>query len=331
MAAVGKLNSVLSGMFLLLAISCQQQDNEKNKDITGSSPQISPVKAAINVPVFNSDSAYSFIRQQVNFGPRVPGSKAHAACATYLENKLTQYAFETSVQQGTITAFDGKQFRIKNIIGSYNPSSNKRYLLCSHWDTRPFADQDTENPTRPNEGANDGASGVGVLLEMARLIDSLKPGIGIDIIFFDFEDYAKETEDFCLGSKYWSENPHVPGYNASFGVLLDMVGAPGATFLRDNTSEQYASHVLDIVWNTAAKLGYGNYFMNTNAHVYDDHYYVNTIRGIPTIDIIHMNPNGGFGDYWHRHSDNMNSIDRSTLKAVGQTLLHVLLNQPINQ
>ncbi|MBU1821929.1 MAG: M28 family peptidase, partial [Bacteroidetes bacterium] len=208
-----------------------------------------------------------------------------------------------------------------------------------HWDSRPFADEDSTRKTQPVPGANDGASGVGVLLEIARVIHaaSSKPDIGLDLMFFDAEDWGNsevagdEFGGFCLGSRYWAENRHIPNYTAYFGVLLDMVGAKGATFPKEGYSTRNANEVVRTVWNTASKLGYSNYFLDQQGPaITDDHVPVNQIAKFPMIDIIHTRVNDlsrTFFDDWHTTGDTMENIDRNTLKAVGQTLLQVLYNE----
>ncbi len=290
-------------------------------------------------PEFNSDSAYYFIEKQVAFGPRVPNSKEHAECAVWLKNKFASFSgWEVQIQEFKARAFDDKILNGKNIIASYNKNASKRILLFAHWDTRPFADQDTKDKNKPIPGANDGGSGVGVLLEIARQI-SLNPiAVGVDIVLFDAEDYGqpdgtmipRKPDTYCLGSQHWAKNPHVQGYRAYYGILLDMVGAKEATFTMEATSMYYASNVVEKVWAVAHKLGYGNYFLYKRTDgITDDHYYVNAIAGIPSIDIIQHDPEtrSNFGKYWHTHDDNMDVIDRNTLKAVGQTLLQVLYNE----
>jgi Zn-dependent M28 family amino/carboxypeptidase len=295
----------------------------------------------INVPVFSPDSAYLYVKKQVDFGARVPNTVAHDACAEYLASKLKHFGAEVIEQKADLKAFDGTILKSVNIIGSFNPKSETRILLLSHWDSRPWADNDPkpENRKKPVMAANDGASGVGVLLEMARLIGKNEPKVGVDIIFLDSEDYGQpesagggqSSEDsWCLGTQYWAQHPHVPGYQARFGILLDMVGAPGATFCREQASDYYAGAVVDTVWAQAKSLGFGQYFKDEKGGaITDDHIYVNKIAGIPTIDIIHYDPNSGsgFGAYWHTTHDTMDNVDKNTLNAVGMTLMHVVYNE----
>ncbi len=294
----------------------------------------------VTVPGFNADSAYMFVKKQVDFGPRVPNTPEHKACGNFLEQKLREFGAKVTVQQADLKAFDGTMLKARNIIGSYNPEAETRILLFAHWDTRPWSDHDPEskNHKKPVTGANDGASGVGVLLEMARVFCNMKPSAGVDIIFFDAEDYGapadkmnQSNEDsWCLGSQYWAANKHIPGYRAKYGILLDMVGAPRAQFYREQISEYYAKYVVDMVWEMAEALGYGNYFVNRlGGSITDDHLYINQQAGIPSIDIIQFDPNSasGFGSYWHTVNDTMENIDKNTLAAVGNTLLHVVYNE----
>ena len=291
---------------------------------------------AIVVPAFSADSAYLYTKSQVDFGARVPNTKAHDDCALYLSAQLKSFGAQVIKQKANLTGFDGNVLKSVNIIGSFNPKAQTRVLLFSHWDSRPWADNDPD-PNKHNQpvmAANDGASGVGVLLEMARLLGKNAPTIGVDIIFLDAEDYGApggEFEDsWCLGTQYWAKNPHVPGYTARFGILLDMVGAPGATFFREQSSENYAQSVVDKVWSQATSLGFSQYFRDEKGGaVTDDHIYVNKIIGIPSIDIIHYDPNSrtGFGTYWHTTHDTMDNVDKNTLNAVGTTLMHVVYNE----
>jgi Zn-dependent M28 family amino/carboxypeptidase len=295
-------------------------------------------KVKVEVPNFNSDSAYFFVEQQVNFGPRVISSKAWDNCSKYLTNKLESYNAKVIVQQAPITTYDQKNHTLRNIIGSYSPEKNNRIALFAHWDSRHVADYDTINTSKPILGANDGGSGVGVLLEIARNLDLKNPKIGVDIIFFDAEDYGQPenskfpnmNDSWCLGSQHWSKNPHKQNYFAKYGILLDMVGGKDAEFWQESISSYYASNIIKKVWDVAHNIGYSNFFIYKNSpQIMDDHYYVNTIAGIPTIDIIEYDPfsKTNFNKHWHTHADNMNNVDRKTLKAVGQTVMNVIYSE----
>jgi len=294
----------------------------------------------IQVPVFNRDSAYAYVEKQVDFGPRVPGTEAHAACAQWLANTMNRFADTVIVQAFKARAYNGKVLRGKNIIASFNEQNKKRVLLCAHWDSRPYADHDPDNANhdKPIDGANDGASGVGVLIETARQFSLQNPAIGVDIIFFDLEDYGPPqdaqsgaTETWGLGSQYWSRNPHMPSYRARYGILLDMVGVADATFLMEGFSMTYAPSRVKKVWDIANTLGYGSYFpQEYGSYITDDHYFINTIANIPTINIIHLENDregGSFFKHWHTVHDNMESIDRNTLGIVGTVVLNVIYRE----
>ncbi len=284
------------------------------------------------VPGFNEDSAYQYTGMQVAFGPRVPGTTAHARCADFLKGKMESLGMNVILQTAPVITYDGKKFTLKNIIASFRPEVNSRILLCAHWDTRPFADEDSIDPDKPFDAANDGASGVGVLLEVARQIRLTPPGTGIDFIFFDLEDYGQSHDNtsWCLGSQYWSKNPHKQGYFANYGILLDMIGADKAVFPKEANSVEMASSVVNKVWSAASNAGYSDYFSQEVVSFVgvDDHIYINKIALVPCIDIIHYDRSTmAFGDYHHTHRDNMSLISKNTLKAVGQTLLEVIYNE----
>lgn len=319
-------------LFAAAMISCSQTPSSSSAKVESQ-----PVKQQ-NVPAFDADSAWVFVENQVKFGPRVPNSEAHVACGNYLTSELKRFGAQVYEQEATLTAYNGTQLKAKNIIGSFNPENSKRVLLFAHWDSRPYADHDKDpaNHKKPIDGADDGASGVGVLLEMARQFSIKSPAIGIDIIFFDAEDYGtpefvKEYKEntWCLGAQFWAKNPHVKGYKADFGILLDMVGAKNASFFKEATSMRYAPQIVEEVWSTARDLGYGKFFINAEGGaITDDHQYVILGRNIPCIDIIYTDPesDNGFGPHWHTQNDTMDNIDRETLKAVGQTVLQVVYN-----
>ena len=324
------------GFLLMLCAAC---GNKTRSEANGN--DTIPMAAA---PDFNADSAYQYTAAQCAFGPRVPNTEAHRLCGDYIAGKFKSFGAAVTEQKADLRAFDGTILKARNIIASYNPEAEARILVCAHWDSRPWADNDPDeaNWKKPVLAANDGASGVAVMLEMARLIQ-LSPinNIGIDFICFDAEDYGipqwseeagSDATSWCLGSQHWAANPHVYGYRARFGILLDMVGGQGSTFSKEGYSRQYASQVVELVWQTAAQTGYGQFFPDRDGgYVTDDHVPVNQIAQIPCIDIIPYFTNGasGFGPTWHTVDDNMEHIDRQVLEAVGQTVLQVIYNENV--
>ena len=332
-----KKNIIHLFVITVLAVSIASCGNDTP---TPSKPKKVEPKKEVIVPVFNQDSAYRYVKEQVDFGPRVPNSKAHAECATYLVKKFESFGAQVIEQKFKSRSFDGKILSGVNIVASYNPDASKRVLLCSHWDSRPFADNDPDpkNHNTPIDGANDGASGVGILMEIARQIQSQPIDIGIDIVLFDLEDYGQPSESdlpqvqdsWALGAQYWSKTPHIPGYRARYGILLDMVGAKDILFTKEYFSMGYASGTVEKVWQHAAKLGYDAVFQNIEAgSVMDDHVYVNKFAQIPTIDIIHHDntTESSFFPYWHTVKDNMDAIEPSSLNIVGRVLLDVIYHE----
>ena len=329
--------AVLAG--LLFLTGCPDKKAVETAETTAPAEPKLP-----KAPVFNADSAYAFTARQVAFGPRVPNSKAHIATGNWLVAKLKGYGLKVMEQPFEAMTFDGTNIHARNIIAQYQPQAARRVAIFGHWDTRPFADNDKVKKNAPMDGASDGASAVAVALEMARVLsqqpDSLAPNVGVDFIFFDAEDWGHDettqkdlkdqlagsgTESWCLGSQYWGTHLLPANYKAEYGVLLDMVGAKGGTFTREETSRNSARTALDKIWNTASQLGYSDFFrFEDTGGITDDHVYTNK-AGIPTIDIYHYNsPTDYFPAYHHATTDNMSIIDRKTLKAVGQTMLQSL-------
>lgn len=315
-------------LILLIVFSCGKKTEKK-------------VSVPVEVPPFSADSAYAFVQKQVDFGPRIPNTDPHRKTAAYLEAKLKSYGATVVVQSFKAQTVDGTTADLKNIIASFNPEKQKRIMLAAHWDTRPYASKDSTQRDASFEGANDGGSGVGVLLEIARQLQASKPRAGVDIVLFDGEDWGpREDADripalpegweewWCLGSQYWSKNPHKPGYRAYYGILLDMVGAADVRFFREGTSVEYAPRIIDKVWSAAAAIGYGDFFVNEDTPgLTDDHLFVNKNARIPMIDIVQYDPRKGWGTYHHTTKDNMSVINRRTLEAVGKTVLYVVFQE----
>lgn len=281
-----------------------------------------------DVPVFNADSAYIYVKRQVDFGPRVPNTPAHDRAAGWLADELCRHGAEVKLQKADLKAFDGTVLKATNIIGQFNPDAPDRLLLLAHYDCRPWADEDPDEARRklPVDGANDGASGVGVLLEIARQLGCANPGKGIDILFTDAEDYGSEGDDdsWALGTRWFAEHPFREGYRPKEAILLDMVGAPDAVFNREYFSQQMAPSLCERVWAAAENAGYGHMFPHSVGGVVTDDHMELLKAGIPAVDIIDFRRGEGFAPTWHTGSDTMEHIDRSTLRAVGQTLLEYI-------
>ncbi len=315
----------------LIFVSCDGgEGNGGNGKDPDSIPKVVPFKPI--APEFSADSAFRFIEQQLAFGPRIPNTPAHAACAEWMVNQFKAFGAETMVQSAEIKDRSGKLIQLKNIIASYNPAATKRVMLTAHWDSRPFADKDGKNPSAPVPGANDGASGVAVILEVARQFHIKAPTIGVDLILWDAEDNGSynDNESWCQGSQYWAKHPHKAGYRAVWGINLDMVGAKNARFSKDAYSLQSARGQTDHVWSIAAQLGYGNYFSGayTDFASIDDHYFIIEGTGTPMVEVIDRDLSSSeFFPHWHTTTDDINAIDKATLKATGQVMLEVLYRE----
>ena len=328
----------MSFMLLLGVVLCCCTACGNNVNAGKETPDSSPRSEILGS--FSADSAYAYIERQVAFGPRVPGSDGHKACRDWLVSTLESFSPDTLVvQNAQVTAFNGDVLPISNIFAGYNMAAPKRVLLVAHWDTRPWADRESSavDRTKPIPGANDGGSGVGVLMEIARNISHEKPEIGVDFLFTDVEDYGAGGDDedpesetsWCLGSSYWAENPYYTADNRpSFGILLDMVGGRGARFYREHFSEAFASWVNGKIWKAAKDEGIVRFVDERRGAVTDDHLFINRSR-IPCVDIIECaNPEtGSFPPYWHTTADNMAKIDTATLGEVGRTIMRVIYTE----
>ena len=323
----------LSAALLLLA-AC----GNTKKSTANNAPAPQPVSVT-----FSADSAFLFCQQQCDFGPRVMNSQAHDRCGEWIAAKFRQYGLNVTEQKALLRGYDGTQLRSTNIIAAYKPEQQERILLCAHWDSRPWADNDPNpaNHHSPVMAANDGASGVAVMLEIARLLQQTPLTIGVDFVCFDAEDWGtpqwaeadgSDADTWALGAQHWAANLHKSNYSARFGILLDMVGGQGARFYKEQMSTYYADDVVKKVWEAAKTAGYGSFFPADDGNaITDDHLPVNQTAKIPCIDIIPYYPDcqaSSFGQTWHTVDDDMAHIDRNTLQAVGQTLLQVLYSEP---
>lgn len=307
----------ISNLLFLLCFICLSCGPDEKVDQKSIQVQISK---------FNQDSAFQYVKTQVDMGPRYVNSEGHKACKKWLTEKLAAFDFEVITQDFSAKAYDGTDLYGTNIIGRYNQEVKQRVVLAAHWDTRHIADKDSTNKTEPILGADDGASGVGVLLEIARQLKEHPIPMGVDIVFFDAEDYGADSGNlkytWGLGSQYWAKNLHEDNYQVKYGILVDMVGAKEATFYKEGVSMQVAPQVTNDVWKLAQQMGYSNFFkQGTAPPMVDDHLFVYENAGIPMIDIINMNIRGRFKYYHHTRADAIDIIDKKTLMAVGQVVL----------
>jgi hypothetical protein len=325
-----KLNILIVFAFLVCFSSCKKAPQEST--IT------QPNYTKVEIPTFNADSAYHYVKTQCDFGPRTPMSKASQLCGDYLINFMKQYADTIYVQTFSSKLWDGTNVEGRNIIASFNPQASDRVVLAAHWDSRLWADEDPneENHKKAIDGANDGASGVGVLMEIARVFRQKENPQGVDIVFFDLEDQGtpswaesdvEDQSDWCLGSQHWSKTPHYPFYTANYGILLDMVGYKNLRFTKEGLSMHYAASIMNKVWEIAAAKGYSNIFINEQTYpIMDDHHWVNLTARIPMIDIVQNDPTCSFFPFWHTMQDNMDNISKESLKIVGDVCLTTIFS-----
>ncbi|MBQ8703001.1 MAG: M28 family peptidase [Bacteroidales bacterium] len=314
-------------LLLLLLAGCKHKEPVRQ-------PLPSTDYTQVAVPAFSADSAYAFVEAQLAFGPRIPGSKAWSQCADYLTARMRRWCDTVMVQDFHTTLWDGSTVPGRNIIASLNPRAPKRILLAAHWDSRRWADHDADPDLQrsPVPGANDGASGVAALMEMARTMSAMPPSVGVDFIFFDVEDQgvadwseAYDEHSWCKGSQYWADNRHVPFYTAVYGVLFDMIGTPEPRFTKEYISRQYAPGLVDKLWQCATALGYGHIFVSQNTDpILDDHLYVNQRAGIPMVDIVQNSPHTSFFSHWHTTTDDLQSVNADALRIVATVVMKTL-------
>lgn len=311
--------------------------SKKAADNTSETEAAARVTAA-----FSADSAYASIVKQCEFGCRVPGSEAHKRCGDYIVSEFTRLGLSVTEQKADLRGYDGTLYHNRNIIGAYKADLADRIVICAHWDSRPWADADpdTLNHRKPVMAANDGASGVAVMFELARLIKEIDPPFGIDFVAFDTEDCGapywdednapEDGSDWCLGSRYWASHLK-EGYRPRYGILLDMVGGSDARYLYEGFSMRYASDVMLRLWDAANRADAAHLFLtDEGGYATDDHVAMNETAGIPTVDIIpFVEGPHSFGATWHTTSDTPQNISKETLRAVGQTLLQFLYEETL--
>ena len=302
------------------------------KPTTQSVPQKPPAK----IPAFSSDSAYVYLEKQLAFGTRNPGSPGHVACKDWMVSKFKSYGADVIAQNFQANLYTGDSYPAWNVIAQFNPGHKRRVILSAHWDSRFIGEEDKDDnkKDKPIPGADDGGSGTAVLIELARIIQNNPIDLGVDIILWDAEDQGKRGDGnnltWCLGSQYWSNNKHKSDYRAMYGINLDMIGGKNPRFTKEYFSKAYAGKVLDKVWTLAQNMGYSDMFVDTEfGQITDDHYFVNTMGGIPMIDIINMPPGttNSFIEQWHTHDDDIDAIDKRSLRVVGQVVAAVIYKE----
>lgn len=321
----GVLNTVVCFGMIALA-GCQAHSSGG----TGAAPTAvadkapsAPAGPQTGGPAFDGDLAFSMLKAQCDFGPRVPNSDAHEKCLQYMEKQLTPYVDKVDTQT---FPFDDTsrhaRLNLTNLIGVINPNAPRKVMLLTHWDTRPTADQelDEANRQKPILGADDGASGTAVLLTLARVLHQQKPSVGVILLFVDGEDWGPGDDKMYLGARYFAQHPEQ--YKPNYAILLDMIGDDDLDVYREKTSQDLHPDLNDKVWHAAAALGYSKQFPDSVKYAIGDDHDAMNAGGIPTIDLIDFDY-----AYWHTLGDTPEHCSPKSLQVTGDVMEKVIYDE----
>jgi glutaminyl-peptide cyclotransferase len=314
----------------LLIFNCGKKKDDPVKEKFNFQPKTSPV--------FDQESAWKFLIAQTSFGPRNPNSRAHTECLEYLKSKLLETTTSVSVQNFVHVGYNNEILNLSNLIASYQPQIGTRILLLAHWDSRPRADKekDPKKRNQPIIGANDGASGVAVLLELGRLMKINPPPIGVDILLSDGEDYGDSEVDglnqYFLGARNFIKTKP-SNYFPIYGILLDLVGDKNLQIPVEGYSKSYAPELVKHIFNLAKELKISQFNDSIESQVQDDHMIIQQ-GGIPCIDLIDADLVGNSSEndarnYWHTLRDTPDKCSKESLKSIGDVLLHLIYQKPL--
>ena len=283
-----------------------------------------------NVPRFDENHAFSYLVAQCDFGPRNPGSDGYYACLDYLITELDQSANEIILQDFSYQERRyNKQYNLENIIARFNPDSEFQTIISAHWDTRPWADQEDlrQDRDQPIIGANDGASGVAILLELAKIMGENPPPIGVNLVFFDGEDLGipGENETYCQGSRFFAKNLPIPRPDEA--INLDMVGDKQLVLPIERYSLEYHPKLVRHLWDRAKDMGLDAFIGRVDYAIYDDHIPLNEIAGIPSIDLIDFKYPNSYANFWHTMNDIPENCSEESLGQVGALMVDYIYNR----
>jgi Zn-dependent M28 family amino/carboxypeptidase len=265
---------------------------------------------------FNGETALGYVRTQLAFGPRIPGTEGHVKTGDWITQMMRERADTVIEQRWTHTTASGDSLPMRNVFARFRPDAAERILYVTHWDTRPVSDMaDADRRSMPVPGANDGASGVALLIALGDLLRQAPPSVGVDFLFTDGEDYGSfgpPEVDVLIGSKYFAENLPSPGYRPLFGILWDMIGDRDLQIGKEGHSVDKAPDVVERVWRTAADLGYSQYFNPGSwGPITDDHLPL-LEKGMPIIDVIDI----AYAAH-HTPDDTIDKVSAESLKIIG--------------
>ena len=278
---------------------------------------------------FDPARAYGYLLRQTQFGPRDPGSTGHERCLKYLREELGKYADVVLPQTFSYPVPKWKRVQLTNLFASFNIRATNRLFISAHWDTRPWADQDPDkkNRSKPLIGANDGASGVAIILELARQLKQFMPTVGVDLVLFDGEDLGTSGfgDSFSIGAQHFAKN-RPPGFNPRFGINIDMVGDRNLEIEREQNSERLAPEIQNLIFSTARRLMLPGFIDSPGLEITDDHLPLNAV-GIPTVGLIDFTYPDGSNKYWHTMADTPDKCSAESLGTVGTLLLEIIYTQ----
>ncbi len=321
---------LITALLIFISFSCTKKEEEQPVK-----PSFELIKNDV-IPAFDSDNAFDHISKFSALGPRVPNSKEHQMAKNYIITVLQPLADSLAITDFIQNGYENDKLNLTNITASFNPGAKNRIFLCAHWDSRPWADAEKDKAlhTSPVLGANDGGSGVGVLLELAKVLHAKKVDYGIDLIFFDGEDYGRHSDlsKFFLGSTYFAQTKG--SYSPAFGILLDLVGDKEAKFYKEESSIQAAENIVDLVWSAAAATSSKHFISEPKYAISDDHTPINQ-AGIKCIDIIDAelvgaSENIGRRAYWHTLRDDIDNIGIDTIDDLGKVLNYFIYSLKFN-
>ena len=301
----------------VFSITCKQADSENRNTESRNTADFSTATARQANVIFDAQRAFTMLEKQCEFGPRPPGSKAHRETQNFLFAELQKYANSVVLQPHTYKA-ETETLHLNNILAEFGAPNGETILLAAHWDTRPFADHDPkpENRDKPILGANDGASGVAVLLEIARVLKEHPPPQRVVIVLFDGEDYGRSIDDMFIGSRFFARN--LGKWKPDYGILLDMVGDKDLTLPIERFSWEANRAFTEAIWNRATTLGLAPFQQRLGQAIMDDH--VPLIKvGIPMVNIIDFNY-----PYWHTIEDTVDKCSPKSLEVVATLVISII-------